>query len=203
VQGESGVFPQDEAYIAAAADLCAQRDILLMFDEIQCGLGRTGTFLACEGYGVKADLVTLAKGLSGGVPVGAVLAGEKAAEVLEVGDHGSTFGGNPLAAAAGIVVLETLGDPAFLAEIARKGERFTQVLRDLQHPKVRDIRGKGLMIGADLTVEAWPVLERSLAAGLLVLSSGAHTLRFLPPYTIRDDEIDQGLALLKDVLDKS
>ena len=190
-------------YIAAAAKFCAERDILLMFDEIQCGVGRTGTFLACEAYGVKADLITLAKGLSGGVPVGAVLAGEKAQDVFGVSDHGSTFGGNPLAAAAGLVVLETVQAPHFLSELVRKGERFRKVLTSWQHPKIREIRGQGLMIGVDITTEAWPVLERALAAGLLILSAGTHTLRFLPPYTITDAEIDQGLALLKGILDKS
>ncbi|MDR3115475.1 MAG: acetylornithine/succinylornithine family transaminase [Treponema sp.] len=201
IQGEKGIFPLDPPYIAAAAKYCAERDILLMLDEIQCGVGRTGTFLACEAYGVKADIVTLAKGLSGGVPVGAVLAGEKAADVLDVSDHGSTFGGNPLAAAAGLVVLETVQNPPFLSEIARKGERFRAVLGSWEHPKIREIRGKGLMIGADITTEAWPVLEGALAAGLLILSAGTKTLRFLPPYTIKDAEIDQGLELLKGVLD--
>lgn len=203
IQGESGIFPLAPPYIAAAAKFCAERDILLMFDEIQCGVGRTGTFLACEAYGVKADLITLAKGLSGGVPVGAVLAGEKAADVFAVSDHGSTFGGNPLAAAAGLVVLETVQAPHFLSELVRKGERFRKVLTSWQHPKIREIRGQGLMIGVDITTEAWPVLERALAAGLLILSAGTHTLRFLPPYTITDAEIDQGLALLKGILDKS
>ena len=203
IQGESGIFPLAPPYIAAAAKFCTERDILLMFDEIQCGVGRTGTFLACEAYGVKADLITLAKGLSGGVPVGAVLAGEKVADVCAVSEHGSTFGGNPLAAAAGLVVLETVQAPHFLSELMRKGERFRKVLASWQHPKIREIRGQGLMIGVDITTEAWPVLERALAAGLLILSAGTHTLRFLPPYTITDAEIDQGLALLKGILDKT
>jgi acetylornithine/N-succinyldiaminopimelate aminotransferase len=202
IQGERGIFPLDSAYVRAAAELCKERDILLMFDEIQCGLGRTGTFLACAGYGVKADILTLAKGLGGGLPVGAVLAGDKAQDVLGIGDHGSTFGGNPLAAAAGLVVLETVQEPGFLAEIARKGERFRGVLSGWQHPQIREIRAKGLMIGVDLQSEAWPVLEGALAEGLLVLSAGPHTLRFLPPYTIKDAEIDQGLDLLKGVLDR-
>jgi acetylornithine/N-succinyldiaminopimelate aminotransferase len=201
VQGESGIVPQETAYIEAAAKFCAERDILLMFDEIQCGVGRTGTFLALEHYGVKADVVTLAKGLSGGVPVGAVLAGKKAAEVFESGDHGSTFGGNPLAAAAGLVVLEVVNQPEFLGEIARKGERIQETLRSWKHPAIREIRGRGLMIGADITTEAWPVLEAALARGLLILSAGSSTLRFLPPYIISNEEIDQGLEILKGILD--
>ncbi|MDR2630424.1 MAG: aspartate aminotransferase family protein [Spirochaetaceae bacterium] len=200
VQGESGIIPQDDAYITAAAAFCADRDILLMFDEIQCGVGRTGTFLACEAYGVKPDVITLAKGLSGGVPVGAVLGGEKTADVLGMGDHGSTFGGNPLAAAAGLVVLETVQQPAFLQEIRRKGEKIREILRSWNHPKITCVRGRGLMIGVDLTVEAWPVLEASLVQGLLLLSAGTHTLRFLPPYIISDNEIEQALKILYSVL---
>jgi acetylornithine/N-succinyldiaminopimelate aminotransferase len=214
IQGESGILPQTPEYIAAAANLCAERDILLMFDEVQCGVGRTGTFLACEAYYdehglcVKPDLVTLAKGLSGGVPVGAVLAGEKAAGVFETGDHGSTFGGNPLAAAAGLVVMETVNTPAFLKEIIRKGEKIMADIRAWNHPKVKDIRGRGLMIGVDITGDAWPVLEKAIARanastpGLLMLSAGPKTLRFLPPYTISDAEIEQGLGILKGILDR-
>ncbi|MFP3091269.1 aspartate aminotransferase family protein [Treponema sp. TIM-1] len=200
VQGESGIIPQEEAYIKAAARFCADRDILLMFDEIQCGVGRTGTFLAGEAYGVKPDVVTLAKGLSGGVPVGTVLGGKKTADVFEVGDHGSTFGGNPLAAAAGLVVLDTVQKPQFLQEIRRKGDKIQEILRSWNHPKIREIRGRGLMIGVDITVEAWPVLEASLAQGLLILSAGTHTLRFLPPYIISDNEIGQALNILQQVL---
>ncbi|WP_052299780.1 aspartate aminotransferase family protein [Treponema primitia] len=206
IQGESGIIPQTAEYIAAAAKFCAERDILLMFDEVQSGLGRTGTFLACEAYGIKPDIVTLAKGLSGGVPVGAVLAGEKAADVFESSDHGSTFGGNPLAAAAGLVVLETVTNPGFLKEIIRKGDKITAAIRSWNHPAVKEIRGRGLMIGVDITVEAWPILEKAITRadaktpGLLVLSAGPNTLRFLPPYTISDGEIDQGLEILRSCL---
>jgi acetylornithine/succinyldiaminopimelate/putrescine aminotransferase len=171
-----------------------------MFDEIQCGLGRTGSFFAFEAYGVRADVATLAKGLAGGVPVGAVLAGEKACDVFETGDHGSTFGGNPLAAACGIAVLATVNDPAFFREIAGKGAYLIKKLADLQAPTITSLRGRGLMIAADLSVDAWPVIEKLLAAGLLVLSAGAKTLRFLPPYTISRDEIDEGLDILAKTL---
>ncbi|MFP3043408.1 aspartate aminotransferase family protein [Treponema primitia] len=212
IQGESGIVPQTPEYIAAAAKFCAERDILLMFDEVQCGVGRAGTFLACEAYhdehglGIKPDVVTLAKGLSAGIPVGAVLAGEKAADTLGSSDHGSTFGGNPLAAAAGLVVLETVNNPAFLKEIVRKGEKIKTQIGAWRHPKVKEIRGRGLMIGVDITDDAWPVLEKAIARadaktpGLLILSAGPNTLRFLPPYTISDAEIDQGLEILKSCL---
>ena len=202
VQGESGIRPQAEDFIRAAAKICAERDILLMFDEIQCGLGRTGTFLACEQYGVKADVITLAKGLAGGIPIGAFLAGEKTADVLQTGDHGSTFGGNPLAGAAGIAVLDTIANPAFLNEIKRKGRLFKDTLESWNHPGITEIRARGMMLGIDLKNEAWPVMETALKEnpGLLLLSAGANTLRLLPPYIINEGEIKEGLEILKKII---
>ncbi|MDR1286843.1 MAG: acetylornithine/succinylornithine family transaminase [Treponema sp.] len=212
VQGESGIIPQSGEFIETAARLCAERDILLMFDEVQCGMGRTGNFLAFEGYTaggspVKADIVTLAKGMCGGLPAGAVLTGEKTGEVFESGDHGSTFGGNPLAAAAGLVVLNTVNNSAFLAGIERKGEKIMDVIRGWKHPLVTEVRGRGLMTGADIAVDAWPLLEKGIALagengpGLLLLSAGPKTLRLLPPYTVSDGEIEEGLDMLKGLLD--
>lgn len=212
VQGESGIIPQSQEFIAAAAKLCAERDILLMFDEIQCGLGRTGTFLGLEQYKdsngapLKADIITLAKGLAGGIPAGAVLAGEKASGVFSVGDHGSTFGGNPLAAAAGLVVLTTINTPEFLEEIRRKGGLLIAAVKQL--PNVKEARGKGLMIGFDIEQNAWTILEAGIAranlkndkCGLLMLSSGTNTLRLLPPYTLTDGEIEQGAGILAELL---
>jgi acetylornithine/N-succinyldiaminopimelate aminotransferase len=206
VVGEGGIFPQDAEYLQAAAKFCAERDILLIADEVQCGVGRTGAFLASEAYGIKPDIVTLAKGLAGGVPCGAVLAGEKAADVFGIGDHGSTFGGNPLAAAAGLVVLQTVTDPVFLRDIVRKGEKIQDIIRSWNSPEIKAIRGKGLMIGVDIDREARPVLEACIARadqetpGLLLLSAGAKTLRFLPPYIITDEEIEQGLEMLRAIL---
>jgi acetylornithine/N-succinyldiaminopimelate aminotransferase len=212
VQGESGIFPQNEEFIASAAKLCAERDILLMFDEIQCGIGRTGTFLGLEQYKdhegnpLKADIVTLAKGLAGGIPAGAVLAGEKTSSVFSTGDHGSTFGGNPVAAAAGLVVLATVNSQEFLDEIKRKGEIFMAAIKQL--PNVKETRGKGFMIGFDIEGEAWPVIEAAIAkadlaknqCGLLLLSAGVNTLRLLPPYTITESEIEQGAGILAQLL---
>jgi acetylornithine/N-succinyldiaminopimelate aminotransferase len=210
VQGESGIRSQSAEFMETAARLCAERDILLMFDEIQCGLGRTGTFLAfeqyhCGGKPIQADVVTLAKGLAGGIPVGAVLAGEKTCGVFEVGDHGSTFGGNPIAAAAGLVVLETVNRPEFLAEITRKGEQIAAAIRAWNHPAVQEVRSRGLMLGIDIENDAWPVLEAGIAraqndCGLLLLSAGQKTLRLLPPYIISDSEIAQGLEILRRII---
>jgi acetylornithine/N-succinyldiaminopimelate aminotransferase len=212
VQGEGGVRPQSQEFIETAARLCAERDILLMFDEIQCGIGRTGSFLGFEQYRydgkpVKADVVTLAKSLAGGIPAGAVLAGEKAAGVFEVGDHNSTFGGNPVAAAAGLVVLETVNKPEFLSEITRKGEKIMNAIKGWKHPAVKEVRGRGLMIGIDIENDAWPVLEKAIArakngCGLLILSAGQKTLRLLPPLIISDSEIEEGLEMLREVITK-
>jgi len=213
IQGESGIVPQDNGFITAAAKLCEERDILLIFDEIQCGLGRTGTFLALEQYKdtegnpLKADIVTLAKGLAGGIPAGAVLAGNKTCNVLAEGDHGSTFGGNPVAAAAGLVVLKTVTDPAFLAEITRKGEIIKTTL--MQNPKIKEVRGRGLMIGFDIDSAAWLILKAGIAradlskdqCGLLMLTAGSNTLRILPPYIVQDNEIEQGLSIVSELLD--
>jgi len=206
VQGESGIVPQSGEFIAAAAKLCEERDILLIFDEIQCGMGRTGNFLALEQYNVKADIVTLAKGLAGGIPAGAVLSGEKTAGVFTVGDHGSTFGGNPVAAAAGIVVLQTVNNPDFYKEIKRKGEKLLAGIK--KHPKVKEARGRGLMIGFDIESDSWAFLEAGIAradkaknqCGLLMLSSGQNIVRLLPPYSLTDGEIDQGLEILSELL---
>ena len=213
VQGEGGIVPQTDVFIAAAAKLCAQRDILLMFDEIQCGLGRTGTFLALEQYKdmdgnpLAPDIVTLAKGLAGGIPAGAVLAGGKTCSVFNEGDHGSTFGGNPVAAAAALVVLNTINNPDFLTGIKNKGEKIINALK--QNPKVKEVRGRGMMIGFDIENNAWQVLKAGIAraditknqSGFLLLSAGTNTLRFLPPYTILESEIDQGLEILNELLD--
>ncbi|MCL2211465.1 MAG: acetylornithine/succinylornithine family transaminase [Treponema sp.] len=213
IQGESGIVPQDNGFLAAAAKLCEERDILLMFDEIQCGIGRTGTFLALEQYmdtegnPLKADIVTLAKGLAGGIPAGAVLAGNKACNVFAEGDHGSTFGGNPVAAAAGLVALKTVNDTAFLSEISRKGEIIKSAL--MQNQKIKEVRGRGLMIGFDIDAAAWMILKAGIAradlskdqCGLLILSAGSNTLRMLPPYIISDSEIEQGLSIVSELLD--
>jgi len=213
IQGESGIVPQTQEYIAAAAKLCKERDILLMFDEIQCGIGRTGSFLALEQYNdedgnpIKADIVTLAKGLAGGVPAGAVLAGEKTCDIFAQGDHGSTFGGNPIAAAAALVVLKTVNDPDFLTDIVHKGDIVMSFLK--KHHKVKEVRGKGLMIGFDIESASWDVIKAGIERadtlknlnGLLLLGGGQNTIRLLPAYTILDSEIDQGLEILSELLD--
>jgi acetylornithine/N-succinyldiaminopimelate aminotransferase len=200
VQGESGVIPMTDEFMRNAAALAQKNDLLFIADEVQSGMGRTGTFLACEQYGIKPDVVTLAKGISGGIPAGAVLAGEKAAAVFEAGDHGSTFGGNALAAAAGLVVLETITAPGFLSSITAKGAFFRETMARAAIPSVKEIRGKGLMLAADIAFQSADIVKKALNAGLLILSAGPQTLRFLPPYTISNTEIDEGITILARIL---
>jgi len=201
IQGESGVVPLSQGYLRLAARLCAERGALLIADEVQCGVGRTGSFLASTWAGIRPDIVTLAKGLAGGLPIGAILARGEAARVLGKGDHGTTFGGNPLAAAAAGAVLGELGAPGFLEAVAGKGERILSVTRSWKHPLVKEARGRGLMVGLVVTCPPDKVKELCLERGLLVLTGGADVVRLLPPLVIAEAEIDRGLAILKAALD--
>jgi acetylornithine/N-succinyldiaminopimelate aminotransferase len=202
IQGEGGVVPLDTAYVQGAAKLCRERNILLIADEIQAGMGRTGKLFCYEHFGVLPDLVTVAKGLGGGVPVGAVLARGTAAAVFVPGDHGSTFGGNPLATAAARVVMAALNSPGFMDAVTAKGAKIMDAVRGWNHPLVKVVRGKGLMIGIAVTGKPVDVMARCLAKGLLVLTAGEDTVRLLPPLVITDAEIDEGLSILRASLDE-
>lgn len=202
IQGEGGVNPLDQGYLKAAEKLCRERDILFVADEVQTGIGRPGAFLACMKMGIEPDMAGLAKGLAGGVPIGAVVARGPCAEVLQPGDHGTTFGGNPLAAAAARVVLGELSRPDFMAEVERKGEKIRAAVRSWKNPLVKEVRGMGLMIGIGVTSPPGEVVTACRAKNLLVLTAGDDTVRLLPPLIITDREIDRGLAILKSVLDE-
>ncbi len=200
IQGEGGVRPLDKAYLAAARRLCTERQIIFAADEVQSGIGRTGALLACERLGVLPDVTSVAKGLAGGVPVGAILARGPFAEVFQPGDHGTTFGGNPLAAAAARVVLAELGSPGFYAEVIRKGDRIRQAVDSWKNPLVKDTRGMGLMIGMGVTIQPGDVVAAARERGLLALTAGDDTVRLLPPLVITDAEIDMGLSALREAL---
>jgi len=201
IQGEGGVNPLDTAYLKAAEKLCKERDILFVADEVQTGVGRPGAFLACQKMGIQPDMVGVAKGLAGGVPIGAVLAKGPCADILQPGDHGTTFGGNPLAAAAAHVVLSALSAPGFMAEVERKGEKIRSTVRSWKNPLVKEARGMGLMIGIGVTIPPGDVVAACRAKNLLVLTAGDDTVRLLPPLVITDAEIDRGLASMKAALD--
>ena len=197
VQGEGGIHPATPEFLAAARALADEHGALLLFDEVQCGVGRTGSFFAWEQAGVAPDALTLAKGLANGLPIGALLVADGADDGFEPGDHGSTFGGNPVACAAACAVVETV-DEALLASVRASGERLTAGLAAL--PGVLEVRGRGLMLGAELDRPAGPVAAACLAAGLLVGTAGDTVLRLTPPLTISGGEVDHGLSLLEEVL---
>ena len=200
VQGEGGVVALDKAYVQAVQALCRERDVLLLVDEVQTGAGRTGTFLACEQLGLQPDVVTLAKGLGGGLPIGACLCTQALGGVMSAGMHGSTFGGNPVACAAGRYMLSRLTQPAFLEEVARKGAAIRQRLAAMPH--VREVRGMGMMIGVVLDAgTARAVAEDCLQNGLLILTAKT-LLRLLPPLNITREELDKGLSILESVLER-
>ncbi len=198
IQGEGGVVPLDSKYVDQLYDFCAKRDILVIADEVQTGVGRTGTFLAGEQYAKKADITTLAKGLGGGLPIGACLANGKCADVLTKGMHGSTFGGNPVVCAGGLAVLEQVAKPDFLAQVLAKGAHIRAALRDCQ--EVTEITGLGLMLGLTLkTKQAADVKQAAFQRGLLVLTA-KDKVRLLPPLNITIGELDSGLAILRECL---
>ena len=200
IQGEGGVNPLQKDYVQAVAKLCAQRDWLLLVDEVQTGVGRTGTMFAYQQFDIQPDVLTFAKGIAGGLPFGGFMTNEKCREVMRAGDHGSTFGGNPVSAAAANVVMDTL-TPEFLAQVAEKGQYLRDGIAALNSPCVSGIRGMGLMIGVGVQGMTHKELkDRLMAEGLLCLTAGKDTLRLLPPLSITKDEIDKGLAIMARVM---
>lgn len=197
IQGEGGVIPLESAFVKAAAQLCAEYDLLLMIDEVQTGMGRTGTLLACEQYGVRPDLVSLAKGLGGGLPIGAVLLYEKCRSTFGYGDHGTTFGGNPIVCAGANAVLDKL-DEALLAEVRRKSGYIFE--RTAAMPRVKSVSGLGLMVGVEFEgITGREVVDRCLGAGVIFLTAKAK-LRMLPPLITTDEQLEKGLNTLEEIL---
>lgn len=199
IQGESGVHPLSATYVEAVAALCKKHGALLIVDEIQTGMGRCGAFTAAQAYGVDADIVTLAKGLGGGLPIGAMLATDKIAQAFEPGDHGSTFGGNPLVCSAALAVLAEYERLDLTNEAARKGQILQALLCDVNGIEV--IRGMGLMVGFDLVKEDASSCKTKLReAGILVGSVGDRSIRLLPPLTVSDEELKHFVDQLKCIL---
>ncbi|MFC2342183.1 MAG: acetylornithine transaminase [Selenomonas artemidis] len=201
IQGEGGVRMPAEGYLRRVRELCDAYGALLIFDEIQTGIGRTGTFYAYEQYGVTPDIVTLAKGLAGGVPIGAFVVTEKIAQVFHPGDHGSTFGGNPLACAAANVVLDTVTRESFLAHVREVGGYFKQELAALKekYPKyVSDVRGAGLMLGMEMhsAAAAAEIVRATLAHGVIVNCTAGSVLRFIPPLIFTNENVDEVIRVL-------
>ena len=204
VQGEGGVNLVDAEWVCAASDAARKAGAIVMADEVQTGMGRCGTLLASERLGFCPDVVTLAKGIAGGIPMGACLFRGKADKVFSAGDHQSTFAGNPLACSAGRVVLKTLSAPGFLDDVNRKGDYIRNSISGWKIPIVTDVRGLGLMIGTEIAgkIKPFDVEKRCLEKGLCVSTAGANVIRFLPPLTITDEEMDAGLAIFQSVLEE-
>ncbi|AJE86720.1 MULTISPECIES: acetylornithine transaminase [Streptomyces] len=202
VQGENGVVVPPPGYLAAAREITRATGTLLVLDEVQTGIGRTGHWFACQAQGVEPDVLTLAKGLGGGLPIGATLAFGAAAGLLNPGQHGSTFGGNPVACAAGIAVLDTLADEHLLENAKRVGERLRSGIESHKHRLTSHVRGAGLLLGIVLTEPLAPRVQQAAQdAGFLVNAPAPDVVRLMPPLNLRDDEADAFLEALPGVLD--
>lgn len=202
VQGEGGVRVLDDAFLEKLRTLTAKREIALIFDEIQCGLGRTGHLFAYERSGVVPDMLTLAKPLAGGLPMGAVLVNEDIAAAIQPGDHGTTFGGGPLVSAVATHVLERLSDPALLESVRENGVWLGEQLEAIarRSGRVRAIRGIGFIWGLDVLEPAGDIVKRGWGEGLLTLTAGEHTLRLLPPLTMERDDLVRGLSIIEKII---
>ncbi|MED1726271.1 aspartate aminotransferase family protein [Brevibacillus parabrevis] len=206
VQGEGGVHPAEEAWVKSLRGLCDEHGLLLLVDEIQTGIGRTGTWFAFQQYGVKPDAVSLAKGLGSGFPIGAVVATKEVAEAFSPGTHGTTFGGNPLAATAGIATLATMEEEQILDQIAHIHQVLTQELEKLkaEHPdKIVTVRGKGLLLGVELTIPAGDIVTYAREKGVIFLTAGPQVLRLLPSFVTTDEEVKQAMAVFGEALEQA
>lgn len=201
IQGEGGVLPLDPAFVKAVEAFCRERDLLLIIDEVQTGIGRTGSLFCFQQYGIQPDVVTTAKGIAGGLPMGAVIAAKTCCDVLTPGTHATTFGGTPTCCAAANAVLGLVNQPEFLAEVKKKGEYLKNGILALDSDKVRGVRGRGLMLGVIVDADARAELvAKCMEKGLLVLTAGTQAIRLLPPLTITYEEMDEALAIFRQVL---
>jgi acetylornithine/N-succinyldiaminopimelate aminotransferase len=203
VQGEGGVRVLDPGFLAELRALCTEREIALIYDEIQCGLGRTGTLFAYEHSGVEPDILTLAKPLAGGLPMGAILTTDAIAGAIKPGDHGTTFGGGPFVASVALHVVNRLADPALLAHVTQTGMWLGHQLNQMarRSGRIREVRGTGFMWGLDVMGTAAHVVSEALDAGLLLCSAGEYTVRMLPPLVATRDDLTRGLEILEGILE--
>jgi len=202
IQGESGIHPANKQYLQNLRRLCDEKDLLLIFDEVQCGVGRTGYLCAYQYYGVEPDVVTFAKGLAGGVPIGAMLTKQKAADAFQPGDHASTFGGNPLATSAGKVVITELVKNGLLENVKKNGAYLTKKLEELKLQKevITEVRGVGFMQGIEVTVPVADIIKKAMSKGLLLASAGSNVVRFVPSLITGEKEIDEMINILAECL---
>ena len=200
IQGEGGVLPLEPEFVKGIEAFCKEHDILLIVDEVQTGIGRTGSLFCYEQYGIEPDIVTMAKGLGGGLPIGGVMASGKCADVLGPGTHGSTFGGNPVSCAAAKTVLTEVGTEEFLTSVKEKGEYLKKSILAMGSPYVKEVRGMGLMLGIVVGPDQRADLVSALMEkGILVLTAGTETIRLLPPLVISYEEMDEAITVMKEV----
>jgi acetylornithine/succinyldiaminopimelate/putrescine aminotransferase len=204
IQGEGGVLPADKEYLKAVRELCNEKGILLLFDEVQCGIGRTGTFYAFQNYGVEPDAISLAKAIANGYPMGAFIVKREYANTLTVGMHASTFGGTPLASAAALAVVKAFDEENILENCQKQSEYFFKKLNELKikFSEIKEVRGKGLMIGIVLDQPAGAVVNELRKLGMLALTAGEVVLRLLPPLNITKEEVDTALQLIDKAMSK-
>ncbi len=201
VQGEGGVNPATAEFLQGLRSLCDEHNALLIFDEVQCGLGRTGKLWGYETYGVTPDMMTLAKPLAGGLPIGATLVTQAVADVIKPGDHGSTFAAGPLVCTAANVVFKRVNDPQFLEQVTFHGKYLQHRLRTLESDQIVDVRGAGLLVAAELNTAVSPIINQARDKGLLLIPAGENVLRFAPALTVSKDEIDTAVSILEQCLD--
>lgn len=203
VQGEGGITPATEEFMKGVRSLCDEKNLLMICDEVQSGMGRTGTWFAWQGYGVKPDMFTLAKALGGGIPMSALVMNEKTANVFTAGSHASTFGGNPVAAAAALAVIEIIEDEKLLDKATEIGTLLKEALQGFvdQYDKLLEVRGKGMMLGLVVDGEAKDVVEALAAQGLLALTAGKNVVRFLPPLSLKEEDLEEAIDMISDALD--
>lgn len=202
VQGEGGVFPAEQQFLQGIRDLCSKHDIMMICDEVQCGMGRTGKMFAYEHYGIKPDIVTMAKGIGSGIPVGAIATTKEIGKAFVPGDHGTTFGGNPLACTAVAKSIELMEKRQLLAHVKETGDYLGQKLQELVEtcPVAKEVRGLGLLRGLVCDVPIGEICSRALEHGLIVLSAGTDVIRFVPPLIIEKTHVDEMIAILEPVL---
>lgn len=202
IQGEGGIINADVQYLKQVRELCDKYDVVLIFDEVQCGIGRSGKLFAYQKFGVIPDVICMAKGLGGGFPIGAFMANEKTAGTLVPGDHGSTFGGNPLGSAVGVAVLNELIDGGIIDKVDSKSEYFKNKLSELKdkYDVICEIKGMGLLLGISVRVEPKVIINKCFEKGLLLVSAGSDVIRFLPPLNVEEKEIDEAITILEEAL---
>lgn len=196
IQGEGGIHPLTEGFVQEVSKICKENDILMIFDEVQCGIGRTGKFFGYNNYNVNPDIVTMAKGLGGGLPIGAFACSEKLKDTLKPGDHGTTFGGNPVCTAGALAVLDKICNDSFLESVSSKFNIVKSFFYDKNLPIIKEIRGMGLMIGIEINGNASDVQNKALKNGVVVGTAGSNVIRLLPPLNISDIDLIDGLNIL-------